>query len=182
MDNVEIRRPKIKDIELIKEFFSIVIIDTFNKEGIGEKVADIKDEIRTKENYLDSDFESNGEKRFFLIAFDLVQGKVIGSIEFGPASNLIIECTNHHFKELLEVGTVFVHPDYQRIGIGSLLLNKMYITLQNKGIDEFCLDSGYMNAQRIWRKKFGEPDFWLKDYWGKGYDHMIWKIRVSDWV
>lgn len=180
MINVEIRRPRIADIKQLKEFFSNVIIDTFTKEGIGEKLDDIKDEIKVKEKYLQNDFESNGEKRFFLIALDV--DKIIGSIETGPASDLIIDCTNNNFKELLEVGTVFVHPDYQRIGVGNLLLNNMYFTLQDKGIEEFCLDSGYINAQKIWKKKFGEPYYWLKDYWGKGYDHMIWKIRVSDWI
>lgn len=175
-----IRRPRNEDINQLKEFFSTVIIDTFSKEGIGEKLDDIKDEIKVKEKYVASDFESNGEKRFFWIALDGDQ--IIGSIEFGPASNLICECTNNSFKELVEVGTVFVLPDYQRVGVGNLLLNKMYSTLKKKGIDEFCLDSGYTNAQKIWNKKFGEPDYWLKDYWGKGYDYMIWKVQVNDCI
>lgn len=180
MINVEIRRPSIKDIKQLNEFFRIVIIDTFNKEGIGEKSEDINDEIKVKEKYLESDFESNGEKRYFLIALD--GDKIIGSIEYGPASNLISDCTNNTFKELNEIGTVFVHPNYQRIGVGNLLLNKMYFTLKNKGIEEFCLDSGYISAQKIWKKKFGKPDYLLKDYWEEGYDHMIWRIRVSEQV
>lgn len=53
----------------------------------------------------------------------------------------------------------------------------MYCVLRNKGIEEFCLDSGYTSAQKIWKKKFGEPDYLLKDFWGAGYDHMIWKIK-----
>lgn len=178
--DVDIRRIRIEDIKQLKEFFSTVIIDTFIKEGIGEKLDDIKNEIKAKENYLESDFQSNGEKRFFLIALD--GDKIIGSIEFGPASDLICDCTNNNFKELLEVGTVFVLPDYQGIGVGNLLLNRIYFALQNKGIAEFCLDSGYIHAQKIWKKKFGEPDYRLKDFWGEGYDHMIWKIRISDWV
>jgi len=177
---VEIRRPRIEDINQLKKFFSTVIIDTFTKEGIGEKLDDIKDEIKVKEKYVASDCESNGEERFFWIALDGEQ--IIGSIEFGPASNLICECTNNSFKELVEVGTVFVLPDYQRIGVGNLLLNKMYSTLKKKGIYEFCLDSGYRNAQNIWKKKFGEPDYWLKDYWGNGYDYMAWKVQVHDCV
>lgn len=178
MSELEIRRPRIHEIKQLNQFFSIVITDTFTKEGIGEKLDDIKAEIEVKEKYLESDFESNGEKRFFLIALD--GDKIIGSIEYGPTSDLIRNCTNHAFKELIEVGTVFVHPDYQRNGVGNLLLNSMYLTLQNKGVEEFCLDSGYMNAQKIWIKKFGQPDYLLKDYWGEGFDHMIWRIKVSD--
>lgn len=113
-----------------------------------------------------------------MIALD--KDKVIGSIEFGPASDLISDCTNNAFKDLIEVGTVFVHPAYQRNGIGSLLLNKMFFTLKNKGLEEFCLDSGYISAQNIWKKKFGEPDYLLKDYWDEGFDHMIWRIKIKD--
>lgn len=177
---VEIRRPRITDIKELKSFFKIVITDTFMKEGLGEKLNDVNEEVNAKERYVESDFDSNGKNRYFLIA--IVGDKIIGSIEYGPASDLICKCTNHAFKELIEVGTVFVHPDFQRIGVGNLLLNTMYSTLQNKGIEEFCLDSGYSSSQKIWKKKFGEPCYLIKDYWDKGYDHMIWKIKVSDCV
>lgn len=179
MINVEIRRPKMEDVKQLNEFFKVVILDTFAKEGIREKLDDINNEIKVKEKYIKSDLESNGEKRYFLIALEA--DKIIGSIEYGPTSELIWNCTNGELKELVEIGTVFVHPDYQRMGVGNLLLNKMFITLENKGIEEFCLDSGYKNAQKIWKKKFGEPDYQLKDYWDKGFDHMIWRARVSDW-
>lgn len=178
MPEIEIRRPRMDDINQLNQFFSLVITDTYMKEGIGEKFDDIKAEIEVKEKYLKSDFESNGELRYFLIAVD--GNKIIGSIEYGPISDLIMDCTNHAFEEIFEVGTVFVHPDYQRNGVGNLLLNSMYLTLQKKGVEEFYLDSGYMNAQKIWIKKFGQPDYLLKDYWGKGFDHMIWRIKVSD--
>jgi GNAT superfamily N-acetyltransferase len=177
---IEIRRPKLEDIKQLHEFFRTVIVDTFTKEGIGDKVEDLANEIHIKEKYLETDLESNGEKRYFLIALD--GEKIIGSIEYGPASDLIRDHIKEHPKELIEVGTVFVHPDYQRNGVGKLLLKNMFITLKNKGIVEFYLDSGYRNAQKIWLKKFGQPDCWLKDYWGKEFDHLIWKIRVSDWI
>jgi GNAT superfamily N-acetyltransferase len=105
---------------------------------------------------------------------------VIGSIEYGPVSQLIIDLTNGELKELVEVGTVYVHPDYQGTGIGTLLLNVMFLTLKNKGIEDFCLDSGYKRAQKIWTKKFGEPDYLKKDYWSPGFHHMIWKRILSE--
>jgi hypothetical protein len=66
------------------------------------------------------------------------------------------------------------------MGVGTLLWNTIFLTFLNRGIEEFCLDSGYINAQEIWKKKFGEPDYLLKDYWGKGHDHMIWKRRTNE--
>lgn len=178
MVNIKIRRPKFEDIQELNQFFRIVITDTFNKEGIGDRLEGINNQIEIKEKYLINDFETNGEKRYFLIALN--KEKVIGSIEYGPARGLISNCTINDLKGLTEIGTVFVHPDYQKMGIGNLLLKKMYFTLQDKGIEEFCLESGYISAQKIWKKKFGEPDYLLNDYWEKGNDHMIWKIKVSD--
>jgi hypothetical protein len=58
----------------------------------------------------------------------------------------------------------------------------MYRTLSNKGIEEFCLDSGYMRAQKIWKKKYGDPNYWLENYWGEGYHHMIWRVKMDDFL
>ncbi|WP_141434428.1 GNAT family N-acetyltransferase [Bacillus sp. 03113] len=180
MYNVEIRRPRIEDNEELHHFFCTVINDTFAREGLSDLIDDIENEIENKKQYLKCDFDSNGKNRYFLIALDKNCNKVIGTIEYGPASELINTCTNGALKELYEIGTVFVLPDYQRLGIGSLLLNVMFLTLLNRGIKEFCLDSGYTNAQKIWKKKFGKPDYLLKDYWGEGCDHMIWRRCTND--
>lgn len=177
---VEIRRPSGKDAEALNGFFRTVITDTFEKEGIGDKVDDLEEEIIMKERYLQSDLESGGKKRYFLIA--VADGKIIGSIEFGPASELIAECTKGALKGFREVGMVFVHPDWQRQGVGSLLLREVGQVLEGRGVDDICLDSGYLRAQLIWKKKFGPPEYVLKDYWGEGFDHLIWKIKVKDLI
>jgi GNAT superfamily N-acetyltransferase len=177
--DIEIRRPILEDMEDLNQFFSKVIRDTFASEGLSKKLDDIEKEIESKKQYLECDYKSKGKDRVFWIALDKKNNKIIGTIEYGPASELINSCTNGALKEWFEVGTVFVDPDYQRRGIGTLLLNVMLLTLQSRGIQKFCLDSGYTNAQRIWKKKFGEPDYVLKDYWGKGSSHMIWK-RCTD--
>ncbi|WP_261134019.1 GNAT family N-acetyltransferase [Bacillus sp. Marseille-Q3570] len=166
------------DVEALHQLFKIVITDTFAKEGIEHMQDDLLEEIEVKKNYLKSDLERNGEKRYFLIAEE--RDKIIGCIEYGPASELIRTCTNNAYHGLMELGTVFVHPDYQRKGVGNHLLNEIYRTFVEKSIDEFCLDSGYRRSQTIWRKKFGKPDYLLKDFWGEGYDHMIWRVKVAD--
>ncbi|MBV7506191.1 GNAT family N-acetyltransferase [Bacillus sp. sid0103] len=176
MNHMEIRRPEREDQEELSQFFRIVITDTFAKEGLAEMVEEIEQEIELKMKYVQSDLESNGENRYFLIALD--HSKIIGTIEYGAASDLITSCTDGALKELVEIGTVFVHPDFQRNGVGNLLLNAMFRTLEKKDITEFCLDSGYTNAQKIWKKKFGAPEYLLKDYWGEGFDHMIWRVKT----
>lgn len=176
MLDIKFKRPQLKDVPALHHFFRVVITDTFMKEGIGNKLSDLEQEVEAKQKYLNDDIKSNGEKRYFLIA--LRGEEIIGSIEFGPASELIQEHSNGELQELVEVGTVFVHPDHQGKGIGNSLLKAMYGILQKKGVAEFCLDSGYKNAQKIWRKKFGEPDYRLKNYWDAGFDHMIWRVRL----
>ncbi|WP_059173048.1 GNAT family N-acetyltransferase [Bacillus sp. FJAT-27445] len=174
--DIEMKRPVSSDNEELLRFFRTVITDTYEKEGISGKVDDLEEEIKTKEAYLKKDLETGGKERYFLIA--KIGGNIIGSIEFGPASSIIQECTLSELKGFMEVGTVFVHPDFQRRGIGNSLLEAIFFAMKSRGIETCCLDSGYKNAQQIWKKKFGEPDYLLKDYWGEGFDHMIWRIRI----
>jgi len=107
-------------------------------------------------------------------------GNVVGTIEFGPANDLIMSCTNGELKGIMEIGTVFVLPEYQSTGIGSMMINSILIEMDRLGYEEFCLDSGYKTAQKIWIKKFGYPQYHLKDYWGKDADHMVWRLKIKD--
>lgn len=180
MYNVEIRRPRIEDSEELNQLFSIITKDTFAKEDLSELHDDMENEIETKKQYLKNDLDSNGKSRYFLIAVDKKCNKIIGTIEYGHASELIDTCTNGALKGMYEIGTVFVLPDYQRRGIGTLLLNAMFLTFLGNGVQEFCLDSGYISAQKIWERKFGKPDYLLKDYWSQGTPHMIWRRSTKD--
>ena len=178
MRNIEISRPKPKDIELINEFFQIVLRDTFERNDIANLVDTLVEEIEDKRRYLNEDIESDSKNRYFLIAKE--DDKIVGSIEYGMSNELIISCTNGELKDLVEIGTVFVHPEYQKKGIGSRMLNLIFMELEKNGIKEFCLDSGYKSAQKTWINKFGNPEYLLKDYWGEDADHMVWRISVED--
>lgn len=178
MENLEIDRPKLKDIKLINEFFTIVILDTFKKNDILDLVDIMAEEIENKGKFIKQDIDSNGEDRYFLIA--KVHDKIVGSIEYGPANELITSYINGENKKLLEIGTVFVHPEYQNKGIGSRMINGIFMELSKKGMKQAFLDSGYKSAQKIWIKKFGIPKYNLKDYWGEGDHHMIWEISIDE--
>lgn len=178
MHNLVVRRPKFEEIDSINEFFELVIRDTFERNGISDLVETMEEEIEDKRNCLKQDIESNGENRYFLIV--TIEDQVVGSIEYGPSNDLIITSTNGELKDFVEIGTVFVNPKYQKKGIGNLMLIHIFTELKNKGIKEFCLDSGYKSAQKIWINKFGEPEYYLKDYWGEGADHMVWRLKVSE--
>ncbi len=173
-----IERPTKEEVEALHDFFRLVLTDTFRQEGIADKKEDLLAEIETKKNYLAMDFESNGENRYFLIA--KLENLIIGSIEYGPSSPLICQMTNDELKDIKEIGTVFVHPEYQRRGVGSLLLKAIYGEMDKNRVKVFCLDSGYNHAQQVWNKKFGAPSYLRKDYWGIGNDHMIWKLNLEN--
>lgn len=178
MSDIEIQRPKMEEFEFINDFFKIVLVDTFERNGISDLVDTFNQEIATKRHFLEQDLESGGKDRYFLIAKQ--DDKIIGSIEYGQPNELIIACTNGELKDHKEIGTIFVHPKYQKKGIGTMLINAIVSELAKKNIQEFCLDSGYKSAQKIWIRKFGNPQYCLKDYWGQDADHMIWRIRVDE--
>lgn len=177
MPNVEIRRPTTDDTEALHRFFQMMVRDTFAKENLLQYTEEIESEIENKIQYLDDDLRSNGTDRYFLLA--VRDGIIIGTIEYGPPNNLIRELTQGALSHLPEIGTVFVHPSYRQQGVGSLLVNVMMLTLLSRGVEEFCLDCGYGSAQQVWMRKFGEPQYWLRDWWGQGQDHMIWALRTG---
>jgi GNAT superfamily N-acetyltransferase len=94
------------------------------------------------------------------------------------ANELIQKTVKEDLTDFPEIGTVFVHPNYQKHGIGSILLQKMVITLESKKMIGFCLDSGYKQAQIFWQKKLGKPNFLLEHYWNEDSHHMIWKRNI----
>ena len=175
---MEIRRPKINELEQIHQFFATVISSTFQKEGLTDLKAEMKDEIETKKIFLLEDFESNGEKRFFLFAY--IDNQIIGSIAYGEPNSIIIEESKDQMSHVPEIGSMLVLPGYQNQGIGNKLLQAIFKSLRDKGLSEFCFDSGYKQAQIIWTKKFGEPLVFLENYWGENSHHMIWRKQLSD--
>ena len=172
-----IRRPRLEEKEFIQEFFTLVLRETFQSNGLQAYQDLLEEEIVDKKRCLEQDFMTDGKERFFLLAED--QGQIIGSIEYGLANELLEQCTNHELKGMLEIGTVFVHPEYRQRGVASSLFSALFRELANKGEEEICFDSGYKKAQKIWCNKFGEPEYFLENYWGDGDHHMVWRVGVK---
>ncbi len=178
MFKLEVKRPGAEDVQKLHRFFKYVLEHTYSQEGIRHDTKRLDKEIEEKKTFLKEDMASKGEDKYFLIA--LAGSEILGTVECGPATPTVIECTDGELKDLTEVGTVFVHPDYQGRGVGTLMLNMICLTLLGRGIKEFCLDSGFKNAQRVWKRKFGEPVYTARDYWGKGFDHMVWRKPIGE--
>lgn len=177
MNDIKIRRPELEDRKELQELFRVVVEDTFKKEGFEDLKDQIESIVTEKNRYLEEDYESSGEDRFFLLAE--IQGKIVGTIESGPASKLLVDCTKGEHEKSIEIGTAFIIPESQGKGIGSLLLKSMCIELVNNNINEVCVESGYKRAGKVWRKIFGKPTYIIKDYWTEGYDHLIWCNKLE---
>lgn len=177
MKEISIRRPGLEEKDSLYTFCETVLINTFEINGLSDLKELLLEEIEDKKKCINEDFETKGEDRYFLIAE--YKGEIAGTIEYGLSNDLLNECTNYELKDLLEIGTVFVHPNYRRKGIASLLLDSLFQVLKEKNIQEVCFDSGYKIAQKIWCKRFGDPEYFLKDYWGKDSHHMVWRIKIS---
>jgi len=165
-----IRRPNLDDLKELENFFLLVIKDTYEKEGLGDLIDDIHNEVQEKITYIKEDLMSDGKKRYFLLATN--DNVIVGTAAYGPSGHLIYD----HFPELkdvLELGSVLAHPEYQSQGVGSKLVDAILNELRTFK-ETFCLASGYTNAKKIWSRKFGQPTKVLKDFWGDGYDHYIW--------
>ncbi|MBN2795295.1 MAG: GNAT family N-acetyltransferase [Clostridia bacterium] len=174
--NIKIRKALKEDQKYLEALFNTVVEFAFLQEGLVDMSNAIFDEIHEKYNHLKEYYDSNGEIRTFYVAE--IEDQIVGTAEICPVSELINSCTENKLASLYELASVFVFPEYHGNGIASKLISVVIEDLKSRGEEMFCLDSGYATAQKIWVKKFGEPQYIVKNYWGEGADHYIWHISL----
>lgn len=170
--------------------FERTIPEAFAGEGLEHLIEEIREEIEGKKRLVDAALriaagldppqpwhQAAEEAVFFLVARSVRE--VVGTISFGPCGKEIAECTRHALDDVGELGSLYVLPAYQGQGIGAALIQALAEELKGRGIERFCLDSGYKRAQQKWLRKFGEPYAVAKNYWGPGQDHMVWLCSVG---
>lgn len=172
-----ITRPKKEDVEEIRHLFTQTITDAFRQDGIDD-ASGLREEIEKQMQFLKQDFESEGKEAYFLLA--KIDGKIAGTIAYKEANEKIKKNIQTDLSNVPEIASVYVLPKLQGKGIGALLFNAILVTLLHKKVDGICLDGGYKKSQKYWTKKLGDPSVTLKDYWGKGFDHLIWLRKLSD--
>lgn len=166
---MEIKKPIRVNLPKLEEFFRMVISETAKKEEISISNF-VDEEVEEKIKYCKNYFEGK-DSISMLIALD--GEKIIGTICSSYCNSDIKNVIKGLKKNSMKIGTVYVHPLYQKKGIGKILLNEMYKVLRSKNIEEFYLDSGYKSAQIYWTKYLGEPFFKAKNYWGPKIDNFI---------
>lgn len=160
--------------------FEASIPDAFAKEGLGGLTEDIQSEVEHKKQMLHASLTPGGSDTYFLVA--KIGQAVVGTISFGPCGEDARACTNNQLGDIGELGSLYILPGYQGLGIGSVLIRSMANHLKRQGVERFCLDSGYRRAQRRWQRKFDQPYAVVKDYWGPDSVHMVWLCNVNDFA
>lgn len=166
--------------------FERSITQAFNQEGLGSLQDDMKDEIEHKKSLLQSTLhpdeysESTDTGSFFLLAKR--GNSVVGTISHAPCGEEIRILSENRLNDIGELGSLYILPEVQGQGIGSMLIQALATELQKRGVKQFCLDSGYRTAQKKWKRKFGEPYTVANNYWGEGTDHMVWLCNVKDFA
>ena len=172
---ISVSKPELMDKEKIRELFTVSIGDTFDKNNV-TRLCEVTDEVEEKMRLLDDYYRSKQGETFFLIAREEI--KIVGVIACFPVSKTIkqnvTECTNDD----TEIGCVYIHPEYQKKGIGLLLYNEMNEYLKRIGIRKCYLSAGFITSQNYWKKKLGEPQFILENMWGNGFHELVWKIII----
>ena len=176
-DSLEIREPKREEIDILIEIYDQAIRGAFVSDGYEDVDFDILQELNLKRDQLLEYFDKPSSERHYFIG--LLQGKIIGTINFGPLGKETKENVSEDFLSQGELGGLYILPTYQNMGYGSALINYLLAWMQAENIHYFSLDSGYKSAQKKWLNKFGQPYKILKDYWDKGADHMIWLCQVN---
>ncbi|MNO50757.1 Acetyltransferase (GNAT) family protein [compost metagenome] len=167
------------DLQSVCELFKLSITDAFEHEGLAHLQDDIQKEVETKKRMAETSLDPQNTDTFFLIA--RIDGAIAGTISFAPCGEDIRVCTGNQLADVGELGSLYILPSFQGQGIGSALIKELVACLKSRGMEEFCLDSGYKRAQRRWLRKFGAPCTVVKDYWGPDSVHMVWLCKVSDY-
>lgn len=162
----------------VNALFEFCITDTFIKENLTHLETLCQDEIAYKKHLVDDALSENLLGFRFWVAKQ--QNQVVGIISYGPCGEDIRACTQEALAHLGELGSLYVLPDHQNQGIGSLLIQTVAQELSVLGIDQFVLDSGYQSAQELWKMKFGTPWIQIPDYWGPNMPHCVWLCQTSE--
>jgi len=166
-----------KDFQDLMEVYKQTIRRAFEDEGVGHLEDFILQEFDYKEKSLRA-FYQGQDKRHILLAE--LEGQVVGTISFGPLGKETRDNVEADFPSEGELGGMYILPDFQGMGLASILIKRLIHDLDQAGIQEVSFDSGYELAQAKWIKKFGPPLLEIKDYWGPEADHMIWLCKIKD--
>lgn len=157
--------------EELRAFYTYTIGHTFQANGI-DAPDEIPSEVRHQIKTLNRDSDDLIIARY--------EGRIVGTIACGQQNKSVNKNIPESLRNIPEIKGVYVHPDFQGKGIGSILWKSMITRFHKRHIKRACLDSGYRISQNFWAKLLGEPSIFMKDYWGEGEHQKIWFFSVDN--
>ncbi len=164
---MHIRMIQKRDISDLDTLFIDCIADLVKRENKEQEL--IKEEV-DQLNRIVKEALADSETQFFVAEID---EQIVGTIAQKNPNQLITENIEIE-PNVYEIASVYIHPSYQRQGIGKTLFHHVKNELIRQGHKKFYLDAGFSSSQQYWEDILGKPSFILKDYWGKGEHHLIW--------
>ncbi len=178
MNPLSIRRPESTDLAELDAFFERMIPLSYAENDIIGFDEDMAIEIGVKKAKVRGDLASDGQDYHFLLAER--DGRIVGTIAFGPTNDLLNKTTDGRTRELKEIGCLLILREYQGHGIAMQLVRAILHALAAQGHTRCCLDCGYKKAQQMWLRKLGAPHYCLENYWENGIDHFAWDFSLAE--
>ena len=173
--HISYEKPEVSDIPDIKKLLQITFMDTFQINNVSS-IFDINEEIQSKIMNARKDIIEHNNKYYFLIA--KAESKAIGICAYFPVSEIIRNCIDKANKDDLEIGCMYIYPEYQKMGIGKKLFDMIITKMKENGIKHYYLSSGFESSQKYWKEKLGDPIHIIENIWGMGKHEAIWKVVI----
>ena len=170
---MKFRHIETRDVTQTSELFRQCLGDLIDRERIADPLLK-RSETERLIALMEISLE-NASHNFFVAEEN---DTVLGTIALLPPGDIIKENLDCD-KEILEVSCVYVHPIYQKSGVGSFLFANIMDELKKAGSNRFYLDAGFSSSQRYWLSKLGRETHLLEDYWGPGQHHRIWEMEID---
>ncbi len=176
-----LRRLEESDIPFLDQFFERLIPKAYRDNEVDARWDDeMLDELAKKKSCIREDAASQGKNRCFLLACN-PEGRIVGTISYGEANELMNECSEGATEGMLELAGLMVEPEYRLHGTAMILFEGILKLLDQEGVQQIGLDCGYKHAQRMWVKKLGAPHYCFENYWDDNGGHnMVWILSVQD--
>jgi len=168
-------KPVESDLPEIEALLRITYIDTFRKNNISS-IFEINEEIQSKLDNIRKDIIEHDSNFYFLIA--KLENQIIGICAYFPVSEIIRTNIAKIDKNELEIGCTYIHPDYQKMGIGKKLFDMIIDEMKKNGKSQYYLCSGFESSQQYWKSKLGNPIYIVENIWGIGKHEIIWKVDI----
>lgn len=164
-----------QDLIQVDHIFRTSITDLVIRELIDE--PGLIDREVAQLNRTVQDSLNSKENLFFVTEID---HRIVGTIALINPNLLICENVQTE-PNVYEIGCVYVHPDYQKQGIGKFMFHSIKEELIRIGHEKYYLDAGFTSSQQYWFRVLGKPTYVLENHWGTGAHHFIWSKSIHSY-